>query len=304
MTIYQPSQLHSFLNGLNTRAKKSLSQNFLIDGNILRKIVKTADVQPGDLVVEIGPGPGALTQVLLQAGAHVIAIEKDPVFAEALSRLQTEDGRLTVYCEDVLEFSFETLIPRSAKVVANLPYHITTPVLAKLLPLHALFSSITVMVQKEVGERMTAVRGTSAYSSLTLFLEYYAKATYSFTVEPTCFFPAPKVQSAVIKLELKETRKDIVAENFFVLTRTAFGKRRKMLRASLKPIFPQIESALQRAGIAGTLRPEELSLSDFIRLFLEVQEGERHAQHQCSHDQSQNEMLSDEGLSLKPIGSR
>ena len=210
---------------------------------------------------------------------------------------------LTVYCEDVLEFPFETRVPRSAKVVANLPYHITTPVLAKLLPLHTLLSSITVMVQKEVGERMTAVRGTSAYSSLTLFLEYYAKAAYGFTVEPTCFFPAPKVQSAVIKLELKETPKEIHAESFFVLTRTAFGKRRKMLRASLKTVFPHIESALQRAKIPGTLRPEELSLGDFVRLFLEVQKGEGHAQHQSSHDQDQNEMLSDENLRLKPISS-
>ncbi len=299
--IYQPSQLHSFLSSLNVRAKKSLSQNFLIDGNILRKIVKVADVKPGDLIVEIGPGPGALTQVLLQAGAHVMAIEKDPVFAESLARLQTEDGRLTVFCEDVLAFSFE--IPQRAKVVANLPYHITTPVLAKLLPMHAHFSSITVMVQKEVGQRMTAERGTSAYSSLTLFLEYYCKAAYSFTVEPTCFFPAPKVQSAVIKLDLRETPKEVPAEEFFLLTRTAFGKRRKMLRASLKPVFPAIESALERAGVPGTLRPEELSLSDFLRLFLEIQKSEGNAQHQRSHDQNQNKMLSDERLGLKPIGS-
>ena len=301
--VYQPTQLHAFLNSLNTRAKKSLSQNFLIDGNILRKIVKTADVQEGDLVVEIGPGPGALTQALLQAGAHVIAIEKDPVFAEALERLQTEDHRLTVLCEDVLATSFETQIPRTAKVVANLPYHITSPVLARLLPLQTLFSSITVMVQKEVGERMTASQGTSAYSSLTLFMQYYCAATYSFTVEPTCFFPAPKVQSAVIKLELKESRKEIDAERFFLLTRSAFGKRRKMLRSSLKEVFPAIESALLRAGIPGTSRPEELLLTDFIRLFFEIQKGEGHAEHQSADDHQQDKVLRDKSFCLKPSGA-
>ena len=275
----------------------------MIDGNILRKIVKTADVQPRDLVIEIGPGPGALTQVLLQAGAHVIAIEKDPVFAEALSRLQTEDGRLTVYCEDVLEFPFEARVPRSAKVVrqSSLPHH-DTRFSQAASHAHPLFFHHGDGAKR--GRRANDRRpGTSAYSSLTLFLEYYAKAAYGFTVEPTCFFPAPKVQSAVIKLELKETPKEIHAESFFVLTRTAFGKRRKMLRASLKTVFPHIESALQRAKIPGTLRPEELSLGDFVRLFLEVQKGEGHAQHQSSHDQDQNEMLSDENLRLKPIRS-
>ncbi|MES2344356.1 MAG: 16S rRNA (adenine(1518)-N(6)/adenine(1519)-N(6))-dimethyltransferase RsmA [Chlamydiota bacterium] len=267
MSIFRPSELHAFLEELGISAKKSLSQNFLIDGNILDKICTLAEVAPGDRVLEIGPGPGALTQALLKKGAHVTAIEMDHVFATHLKRL---DGNLTVIEGDFLALSLETLLQGNQrfKIVANLPYQITTPILAKLVPLHSLISSITVMVQREVAKRFVAKPNTKDYSSFTLFLEYYGKTTYGFTVEPTCFYPRPGVRSAVCRIDLSASYQ-LPEEAFFQLTRTAFQQRRKMLRASLKSLFQpeHIESALQALNLTPTARPEQLSLENFIALF-------------------------------------
>jgi 16S rRNA (adenine1518-N6/adenine1519-N6)-dimethyltransferase len=270
---FRPSELAQLLEQLGTTAKKNLSQNFLIDGNILRKILSAAGVSAGDLVIEIGPGPGALTEALLAAGAHVIAIEKDPIFASALHRLQTKDGRLEVHTEDVLNFPFATHLQGKAKVkvVANLPYHITTPILAKLILLHENIESLTLMVQKEVAERFTAQKNTPEYGSLTIFLQAYSTARYCFTVGPTCFYPKPNVHSAVVHFSLK-TPLDLPAD-FFCMTRTAFQKRRKMLRASLRELHsPEIiEQALSAEGLNPQARPEDLSLDEFRALYLKLQ---------------------------------
>lgn len=265
---FKPSELARLLEQLGTKAKKNLSQNFLIDGNIVRKILAAASVQANDLVIEIGPGPGALTEALLQAGAHVLAIEKDPVFASALSRLQTADGRLEVVTEDVLNFPFAAHLQgkTGVKVVANLPYHITTPILERLISLHENMESLTLMVQKEVAERFTAKKNTPEYGSLTIFLQVYSTARYCFTVEPTCFYPKPKVRSAVVHFTLKAPQG--LAEDFFRLTRTAFQKRRKMLRSSLRELHPPeiIEQALTAQGLNPEARPEDLSLDEFRSL--------------------------------------
>src|SRR5579872_3783190 len=179
MALFKPSELFRFLNEEGLRAKKSLSQNFLIDGNIIRKIIHAAALEKEDIVVEIGAGPGALTQALLETGVRVIAIEKDRAFAETLPRLQTADNRLQVLCEDFLEFPLEEFLKefqaqgKRIKVVANLPYHITTPVIARLLPLYPLIYSLTLMVQKEVAARFVASKGSSDYSSFTLFLQFF-----------------------------------------------------------------------------------------------------------------------------------
>lgn len=272
--IYKPSELRLFLDGLGISPKKGLSQNFLIDGNIIRKIVKAADTEPGDLVLEIGPGPGSLTQALLNAGAHVVAVEKDSVLAQALQRLQTPDQRLEVFCEDILTFPLEEILgPKVAagkkvKVIANLPYHLTTPILAKLAQMTHLFTSLTVMVQDEVGVRMTAAPGNKDYSSLTIFLNFYSHPRYAFFVSHNCFYPAPKVDSAVVVLTLKKP--PIVDEElFFKITRTAFEHRRKMLRASLRDLFEPmiISNALESIGQNPLARPEMLSLDDFLKLY-------------------------------------
>ena len=265
---FKPSELVQLLEQLGTKAKKNLSQNFLIDGNILRKILSAAEIAASDLVIEIGPGPGALTEALLAAGAHVIAIEKDPVFASALHRLQTADERLEIHTEDVLKFPFAAHLQgkTKVKVVANLPYHITTPILERLIFLHENIESLTLMVQKEVAERFTAKKNTPEYGSLTIFLQAYSTARYCFTVEPTCFYPKPKVRSAVVHFSLK-TPIDLPPD-FFRLTRTAFQKRRKMLRSSLRELHApeRIEQALSAEGLNPEARPEDLSLDEFRSL--------------------------------------
>jgi 16S rRNA (adenine1518-N6/adenine1519-N6)-dimethyltransferase len=269
--MYRPSDLHKLLNELGAHPKKSLSQNFLIDGNIIRKIISAAGVLSDDVVLEIGPGPGALTQELLNRGALVIAVEKDRVLAEHLSRLP---GDLTVYNDDILDFDFsDKLDPclkgRRAKVIANLPYHITTPIITKLVKMHDRLDSLVIMVQHEVAARMTALPGGKDYGSLTVFLNFHCHAEYAFKVKRTCFYPVPKVDSAVVRLQLKEPPAISNPEQFEKIVRKAFEQRRKMLRKSLSEIFsPEaIIRALEENGLNPQARPEELSLSELIDFF-------------------------------------
>jgi len=266
------SDLLRFLEDKGARPQKKWSQNFLIDGNITRKILRMAKLEPHDLVVEIGPGPGALTRALLSEGHPVIAIEKDPIFAEALRDLKNA----TIFEEDILTFPIaEQLTKRlpagtKAKVISNLPYHITSPILKRLLPLENLLSSLTLMVQKEVGERLTAKPGSANYSHLTLFANFFSTPSYCFTVPPTCFYPRPKVDSAIIHLAVKKTPLPLEQQPaFFRMTRTAFEQRRKMLRSSLKRLFPLslLLESLSESDISPNARPEELSLDQFLLLF-------------------------------------
>lgn len=275
MPIYQPSELIQFLEEHGFAPRKGLSQNFLIDGNILKKILVAAKVEPGDLIVEIGPGPGALTEQLLEAGAHVIAVELDVGFARALPRLD-RDNRLEVFCCDIMKFPvLETVKGRlkagqKAKLLSNLPYHLTTPIVTDFVMMREEFSSLTVMVQDEVARRMTAKAKTSEYSSLTIFLEFFAEVTYDFKVSHHCFFPKPKVDSAVVTLHMKEPPLSLTESAiFFVATRTAFEHRRKMLRGSLSDLYDPkaIEEALQACQLDARSRPEELSLQQWLAFF-------------------------------------
>lgn len=276
MALYKPSTLRAFLEEIDASPKKSLSQNFLIDGNIIRKIAALAHVQPGDFVLEIGPGPGVLTEELLARGAHVLAVEKDRKFASALHRLQTQDQRLTVIEGDILEQDLSKVLKPRTKLVANLPYQITTPILTAFLPKKVFFESITVMVQKEVAARFTALPSTSDYSSITVFVQFYSDPHYGFTVEPTCFYPPPRVKSAVVKFTLKDHLPPAYSgsseEAFFAMTRRAFQQRRKMIRSSLKLVYDQesIDRGLEKIGKGLQVRPENLSLADFLILSHEI----------------------------------
>lgn len=275
MKISNPKELKRFLDEYGLTAKKSASQNFLIDGNIVRKIVAEAHLSPDDVVVEIGPGPGALTEELLETGCSVIAIEKDQELGSLLNRFATSEKRLSVYVEDFLKFDLSNLLKKKlapgkkAKVVANLPYHITTPILEKLLPLNECISDLILMVQKEVAVRFVAPIGTKDYSSFTVFLQFFSKVSYCFTIEPSCFSPKPTVQSAVVHLTLTPPPEVKSREGFFAMTRTAFGKRRKMMKSSLKDLFPSktIEASLKKMSLNPKIRPEELSLAQFIELY-------------------------------------
>lgn len=267
MARFRPSELREYLQSLGVKPVKGMSQNFLIDGNILDKIVGLADVQPDDLVIEIGPGPGALTERLLDTGCEVIAIEKDTTFANALIALQ--HPRLSVFEADALEFDFAAECKkrgRKSKVVANLPYHITTPILHTLLTLDSCFTSATVMVQEEVARRLCFPCSIKDFVAFTLFLQYYSRPKYGFVVSPQCFYPAPRVHSAVIRLNL-EKRCPVEDEgHFFELVTAAFAQRRKMIKATLKPWYEAevIESTLEQIGKEPTSRPEELSLEEWV----------------------------------------
>ncbi len=259
------TELKSFLNSLGVRPKKGLSQNFLIDGNIVAKIVSQAEVECGDYVLEIGSGPGALTQALINQGAEVVAVELDEVFASALKRFD-----IKVYNEDILAFPLEKL-ERRGKVVANLPYHITAPILTKLATRRDLFSSVTVMVQEEVARRLTASPKSRDYGSLTIFLNFYTEPTYAFRVSRSCFFPAPNVDSAVVTFALKEPPQ-VDADRFFKLVRTAFGQRRKMMKKLLAAVYgvEEVAAAFEQVGINPKARAEELGLETFLALFSEL----------------------------------
>jgi len=279
MPIYKPTELHQFLSELQTGPKKRLSQNFLIDGNIIRKIVETAHLEPGDVVLEIGPGPGSLTEALLDKGAHVIAVEKDTVLAEALNRLKSPTRNLDVYCADIMEFPIEEVLAKAlstgkkARVIANLPYNLTTPIIAHLIEMRSVISSLHVMVQEEVARRFVAHPGNSDYGSFSVFLNFFSNPRYGFLVSRNCFFPAPKVQSAIVILDLKEPAVVSDQTKFFVMTRTAFGHRRKMMRGSLRELYAP-EAVMQELTAIGKnplARPEELSLDEFIRLFERLQ---------------------------------
>lgn len=271
MPIYKPSELGKYLSDLGITPKKRLSQNFLLDGNIIHKIATLSPLNHEDVVVEIGPGPGALTEALLKTGARVIAIEKDPILAKGLERLTTE-GRLEIYCRDILEFPLEEkleTISGKAKVIANLPYHLTTPIITRIIPKNHLFSEVIVMVQEEVARRFVGVPCTKEYGALTVFLNFYSHPYYGFKVSRNCFYPKPNVDSALVKFQLHAPQQGISEELFFRMTRTAFGQRRKMLRNTLGTLYPDapIETILQEIGKSPTSRAEELSLNDFIQLF-------------------------------------
>lgn len=258
MPLSSISQLLEFLNSLGVKPKKGLSQNFLVDGNIIRKIIAEAAIGEGDQVLEIGPGPGALTEALLDKGAHVFAVEKDLIYANALKRFP----KVVVFAEDILKFDFSQL-PSNCKVVSNLPYHLTAPILGLLAPQYRLFTQIAVMVQHEVAQRMVASPKTKDYGALTLFLNFYTTVKYAFKVSRSCFYPQPKVDSAVVSLFLKEPP-DVDAALFFQMVHRAFGQRRKMitstLGASVGPLLMQLNENPQS-------RPEELSLDTFLAIY-------------------------------------
>lgn len=284
MPIYRPSELLNFLSALNISPKKILSQNFLIDGNVVKKILETAKVTSGDLVIEIGPGPGALTEALLEQGARIIAIEKDEVLAAALKRFKTDSTELYIFADDIMTFPIEETMQKflkkgeKLKIIANLPYHLTSAIIEKLIPMETYISSLTLMVQEEVAKKFTAPFKTKRYSFFSLFLQFYSTPSYAFRVQKKCFLPAPHVDSAVITIDLAPPPFKHLAHQFLFFLRTAFQQRRKTLKSSLKIIsHPEnTQKALEKLHHSSETRPEELSLEEFLQLFLEL-----HVEKEC-----------------------
>lgn len=259
--------------------QKKFGQNFLIDTHVLDKIISAAEITKDDLVVEIGPGIGTMTQYLACAAREVVAIEIDKMLIPILQDTLSEYDNVTVINEDVLKVDLNKLAEeknggRPVKVVANLPYYITTPIIMGLFENHVPLHSITIMVQKEVADRMRMGPGTKDYGALSLAVQYYAEPYLVANVPPNCFMPRPNVGSAVIRLTVHENPPVTVKDEklMFRLIRASFNQRRKTLANGLKnsPELhyskEQIEEAIEKLEVSPSIRGEALTLEQFARL--------------------------------------
>ena len=251
-------------------ARRSLGQNFLLDLNLTGKIARAAGALGEGTVIEIGPGPGGLTRALLAEGARqVIAIERDHRCLGALAEISAAyPGRLTVIEGDALAIDCAKLGQAPRRIVANLPYNIATPLIIKWLQAGPAFKSITVMVQREVADRLVAVPRTKDYGRLSVLTQFLAKPRRLFDVPPRAFVPPPKVTSSVVELiPLPAPAAPARIEDLERVTQAAFGQRRKMLRQSLRSLgVEEVEDLLAAADIAPTSRAEELSVAQFAAL--------------------------------------
>lgn len=249
-------------------AKKNLGQNFLLNMDVVRRVARAAGSLEGQTVIEVGPGPGGLTRALLEADvAQVIAIERDSRCLPALTELsEAYPGKLTAIHEDALKTKPQTLTNKPFMIVANLPYNIGTELLIRWLDDLTNIQSFTLMFQKEVALRIVAKPNTKDYGRLAILCQYLLETSKVFDLPPGAFTPPPKVTSSVVHLVPKKLAAGELALTPYLsrVTQLAFGQRRKMLRSSLKPIFTENELIL--AGIDPNLRPEQLTLNNFISL--------------------------------------
>lgn len=259
--------------------QKKYGQNFLIDANILKKIVSSAGITKRDCVIEIGPGIGALTQHLAENARQVIAVEIDKKLIPILEETLSDYDNVIVLNEDILKVDMEELAKekndgQALKVAANLPYYITTPIIMGLFEKGVPIDNITVMVQKEVAQRMQAGPGSKDYGALSLTVQYYAEAYVAAYVPPNCFIPRPKVGSAVIRLT-RHRKPPVFCSDpklLFGLIRASFNQRRKTLQnglinaSDLSFTKEQIIKAIESLGVNASVRGEELTLSQFAEL--------------------------------------
>lgn len=279
MNLTNPSDLKELLNRHGFSFSKSLGQNFLIDDNVLDKIVSAADIQDSDCALEIGPGAGTLTQRLAAKADKTAAIEIDSALIPILNETMREYDNFTLIHKDVMEVNLSELTDRlfGGKpfcVAANLPYYITTPIIMNFLENKLNVTSMTLMVQKEVADRMVAVPGGKDYGALSVAVQYYTRPQLVCKAEPHCFMPQPKVASAVVNLKvLKEPSSAANDEKlFFKIVKSAFGQRRKTLVNALSKSpyisIPKdgIISALGEMNLDLGVRGERLSVDEFVRL--------------------------------------
>lgn len=275
----KPQNTIGVLQKYNFNIQKKFGQNFLVDQRVLDKIISAAEIKETDFVLEIGPGIGTMTQYLCENARKVIAVEVDrnliPILADTLKEYQN----IEVLHEDILKVDINRLAQeknqgKPIKVVANLPYYITTPIIMGLFESHVPMESITIMVQQEVAERMKAQPGTKDYGALSLAVQYYAKPEVVAHVPPNCFIPRPKVGSAVIRLT-KHREKIVQADDetlMFGLIRASFNQRRKTLVNSLHNAKglalgkEQVANALEELGLCPNVRGEALTLGQFAEL--------------------------------------
>lgn len=248
-SLYRPQVLRACLEKLGVRPNKKLGQHFLIDGNILKKIIENAHLSPQDHVLEVGPGPGALTEFLVESGASVTAVEIDKTYIPHLKSLLPT---LNLIEGDILSVP----LPRSiTKVVANVPYYITSAIIERLIEELPLLESMTLMMQNEVGDRILAKPSTESYGALSLITSYFGRAKRLFMIKPTCFYPKPHCDSAVIQIT-----RDVVRDRpgpFFRFVKELFSHRRKMVQSTAPHAPPHMAER----------RVEDLSFEELLNLF-------------------------------------
>ncbi len=260
------------LKSFNIHMSKRLGQNFLIDENIVRGIVAAADLEPGEKVLEIGPGIGTLTQGLAEAGADVVAVELDKKLPAVLAQTLAGYENVRIVPGDILKVNIPEITDNVPfKVVANLPYYITTPIIMALLEQHLPISRLVTMVQKEVALRMIADPGKKDYGALSVAVQYYTRPKIALDVPPKSFLPAPEVDSVVICCEVRDTPPvDVMEEKmFFRVVKAAFGQRRKTLNNALKSMGLEkeaVKTILEQSAIDGVRRGETLSLEEFAKI--------------------------------------
>ena len=268
-----PGTVRDLLAAHGCRPSKALGQHFLADPNLARKIVRLADVQAGDRVVEIGPGIGSLTVALAEAGAQVVALELDRHLVPILTEV-VEGSAVEVVEGDAMTADFRALTGGGEwACVSNLPYNVATPMVMRLLDEFPEMTRCLVMVQREVGERIVAGPGTKAYGAVSVKVAYYAEARIVGTVAATVFVPPPNVASALVRLDRRaEPPVDVPSpQALFALVRAGFGQRRKTLRRALAPALgDRTEAVLAAAGVDNRTRAEELTLADWARVCREA----------------------------------
>lgn len=278
-TLGNPRNTIEILNKYKFVFQKKFGQNFLIDTHVLEKIIRAADITKEDFVLEIGPGIGTMTQYLAENAREVMAVEIDRNLIPILEDTLAGYDNVTVVNEDVLKLDLPEVVQKEnagkpIKVVANLPYYITTPIIMGIFESHVPLYSLTIMVQKEVADRMQAGPGSKDYGALSLAVQYYAKPYIAANVPPNCFMPRPNVGSAVIRLT-KHEKPPVEATDeklLFRMIRASFNQRRKTLANGLKNSQElsyskeQIESAIEIAGFPPAVRGEALTLQQFAQL--------------------------------------
>lgn len=274
-----PQNTIEVLQKYGFRFQKKYGQNFLIDTRVLERIVAAAEITKEDCVLEIGPGIGTMTQYLAEAAGQVVAVEIDAALIPILEDTLSVYNNVTVIHGDILKVDVNEIVReknagRPVKVVANLPYYITTPIIMGLFEKHVPLQSITVMVQKEVADRMQVGPGTKDYGALSLAVQYYARPEIVANVPPNCFIPRPNVGSAVIRLTRYEEPPVQAADEgkLFAVIRAAFNQRRKTLvnslsnAAGLQLDKERVTGALEQMGLSATVRGEALTLEQFAQL--------------------------------------
>ncbi|MBQ8231357.1 MAG: 16S rRNA (adenine(1518)-N(6)/adenine(1519)-N(6))-dimethyltransferase RsmA [Lachnospiraceae bacterium] len=278
-TLGIPQNTIAVLQKYNFNFQKKFGQNFLIDTSVLDRIIDASGITKEDCVLEIGPGIGTMTQYLAERAGEVIAVEIDKALIPILKETLADYDNVTVINDDILKVDINSIVEernggKPIKVVANLPYYITTPIIMGLFENHVPLKSITIMVQKEVADRMQVGPGTKDYGALSLAVQYYAKPEIVANVPPNCFIPRPNVGSAVIRLTRYE-EPPVKADDeafLFAVIRASFNQRRKTLANGLSNApglgvnREQVVSVLEEMGLSATIRGEALTLEQFARL--------------------------------------